>query len=86
MIGGYYSSRGRRVTLCCLGERKEGEKEGGKTWRGHETRRERERGKKSESERERVTGRERVGLYPPPEGCIHPYPSRGGYWGFDYLF
>lgn len=21
-----------------------------------------------------------------PEACIHPYPSRGGYWDFDYLF
>lgn len=79
MIGGYYSSWGegearrRRVTLCrCLGRRERRKEE--KTWP-------RQRGEK-EAKRERESGVVPVEA----EGCIHPYPSRGGYWGFDYLF
>lgn len=54
--------------------RKKREKEGGENVAAPT-----KRGEK-EAKRERESGVVEA------EGCIHPYPSRGGYWGFDYLF
>lgn len=81
MIGGYYSSWGRK-------EEKEEEEKSYPLPRRERRKEERPRQRNEERKRQRERGEEgRVGLYPvEAEGCIHPYPSRGGYWGFDYLF
>lgn len=57
--------------------------------RGEETRRKGRKkrvagseGNARKGDRRVERGRGQVG----PEACIHPYPSRGGYWDFDYLF